>query len=63
MNNLEHYRKKADMTQKDLSEKTGIPESAICRAEKGVSDLNGQRWKIVADALDCTLDELLGRSE
>lgn len=60
MNNLELFRKKAALTQSELSEKTAIPVSMICRAEKGVSDLKGQRWKVIAKVLGCSLDELLG---
>ena len=59
MNNLGHYRTKAGLTQEELSKMTAIPESAICRAEKGVSDLPGQRWKALAVALECSVDELL----
>lgn len=62
MNNLEFYRKKAGLTQEELSKKTGILTSGICRVEKGVSDFNGQRWKIIAEALGCSVDELLGKA-
>ena len=44
-------------TMKELADKTGISESAICRAEKGVTDFNGVRWKALAVALECTVDE------
>lgn len=60
MNNLEYMRRKAGLTQKELADKSGISESAICRAEKGVTDLPGTRWKALAKALGCSLDELLG---
>lgn len=60
MNNLEYMRRKAGLTMRELADKTGISESAICRAEKGVTDLPGTRWKALAKALGCSLDELLG---
>lgn len=60
MNNLKNLREKADLTLAELSEKTGIDESNINRAERGVTDFNGQRWKALAKALGCTVDELLG---
>ena len=63
MNNLEHYRLRAGMTQKELADKSGISESSICRAEKGVTDLPGTRWKALAKALGCSLDELLGLNQ
>ena len=59
VNNLENYRKKAGLTQAELSKMTGIPECAISRVEKSVSDMNGARWKAVAEALGCSIDELL----
>ena len=59
MNNLKHYRENAGLTLKELSEKTSIPAAALCRAETGVSDMVGQRWKIVAKVLGCSLDKLL----
>jgi len=62
MNNLKNLREKADLTLAELSEKTGIDESNINRAERGVTDFNGQRWKALAKALGCTVDELLGDS-
>lgn len=62
MNNLKNLREKADLTLAELSEKTGIDESNINRAERGVTDFNGQRWKVLAKALGCTVDELLGDS-
>ena len=61
MNNLQTLRIKAGLTQAELAEKTGIDQGAISRAEKGVSDFYGQRWKVIAEALYCTIDELLGR--
>lgn len=61
MNNLEFYRKGAGLTLAELSEKTGIPESTINRAERGIRDINGQSWAALANALGCTVDDLLGR--
>ena len=60
MNNLRYYREKAGLSQYDLAEKTGIEQSLISRAEKGVKDLPGQRWKVMAKVLECTVDDLLG---
>ena len=60
MNNLQTFRIKAGLTQAELAEKTGIDQGGISRVEKGVSDFFGQRWKVVAEALECTVDELLG---
>lgn len=58
-NNLKCFRLKAKLTIRELSKKTSIPESALCRAETGVSDMPGERWAIVAKKLDCSIDDLL----
>ena len=58
-NNLTYFRTKAGLTIKELSKKTTISESVICRAESGVADMPGNRWVIIAKALDCSLDDLL----
>ncbi|MEE0944917.1 MAG: helix-turn-helix transcriptional regulator [Clostridia bacterium] len=63
MNNLRYYREKAGLTLAELANRTGIVESSINRAEHGVTDLTGQRWKILAKALGCTIDELLGNGK
>ena len=62
-NNLEYYRRREGLTQAELSQRTGIPECSISRVEKGSTDFKGQLWKIIARALDCTIDELLGVRE
>ena len=62
MNNLQTYRIKAGLTQGELAQRSGIDQGAISRVEKGVSDFYGQRWKALAQALGCTVDDLLGAS-
>lgn len=61
MNKLEHYRLMRGMTQTELAEKSGVLQTEISRAEKGVKDLKGANWLSIAKALDCSVDELLGR--
>lgn len=63
MNKLRFYREKKDYSQIDLAKRTGIPQAKISRAENGVVELFGREWKVLADVLGCTVDELLGRSE
>lgn len=60
MTRLEFYRLKAGMTQVELSEKSGVPQPEISRAEKGVKDFKGKEWASLARALGCSVDELLG---
>ncbi len=59
MNNLECYRLKAGMTQTELAEKSGVLQTEISRAEKGVKDLKGANWASIARVLGCTVDELI----
>ena len=61
MNKLEHYRLMRGMTKTELAEKSGVVQTEISRAEKGVKDLKGANWVSIAKALDCSVDELLGR--
>ena len=62
MNRLEYYRLLKGMTQTELAEKSGVLQTEISRAEKGVKDLKGLNWASLARVLDCTVDELLGVS-
>lgn len=59
MNKLKNYRENAKLSQTELSERTGIDQAAISRAENGASDLKGQHWKLIANVFNCTVDELL----
>lgn len=61
MNHLEYYRRKAGLTQAELSEKIGADRSYIGKVENG-KDMPGEKWKRVADILGCTVDELLGKT-
>lgn len=63
MNRLEHYRLKKGMTQTELAEKSGVLQTEISRAEKGVKDLKGLNWASIARVLDCSVDELLGTAD
>ena len=59
MNRLEHYRIRAGLTQTELADMSGIPQSDISRAEKGAKELKGSSWVALAKALGCSLDDLL----
>ncbi len=49
-------RKKANMTQEDLSRKTGIKQSAIARFESGRQLPNTDTLFKILEALGCTLE-------
>ena len=57
--NLCKLRKQARLTQKQLSEKSGVSRSAIARAEAGQVKPNATNLTNLATALNCTVDELL----
>ncbi len=60
MNRLEYYRLRKGMTQVELAEKSGVLQTEISRAEKGVKDLKGLNWASISRVLDCSIEELLG---
>ena len=61
MNRLETYRKKKGLTQQELSKLSEIDQADISRTEKGIKDLPGRKWLAIAQVLDCTVEELLGK--
>ena len=60
---IKHFRKLKGLTQAQLSDITGIPEGTIKRWEQNTNDIqNASRLVLIADALDCSVDDLLGRT-
>ena len=49
-------RKKANMTQEELSRKTGIKQSAIARFESGKQSPNTDTLFKILEAVGCTLE-------
>jgi len=58
---LKNLRKQAGMLQKDLAEKTGIRIRTIQSWEREEAKMGLDSACKIADALDCSLDELAGR--
>ena len=52
-------RKRAGLTQKDLSEKTGICRSGICKLELGESTIDINTLMKIASALEVPIESLL----
>jgi predicted transcriptional regulator len=50
---LRAYRTREDLTQKQLSELTGIPQHHISEMENGKRSIGKERAKKLADALHC----------
>lgn len=55
---LRRIRRMADVTQKELSERTGIDSSLIARYEAGAVTPNLNSAYALAEALGVTLDDL-----
>lgn len=62
MNKLRFYRERQGLTQIELGFKVGLSGAQICHIENGVKDTNGSKWKLIAKALDCSIDDLLKES-
>jgi len=46
------------MTQMELGNKVGVTESMICQLESGARTLSVPLGKKIAEALNCSLDDL-----
>lgn len=62
MKSIKYKRQMLDMTQKDLSDKVGVSQAALCMYETGESTPSVKVLKKLAKALNCTVDELLENS-
>lgn len=63
MNRLREIRKAARLTQLDIAEKLNTTAVTISRYENGKREPSLSRAKELADALNCTVDELLKKEE
>lgn len=57
--NLKEVRKSKNVTQVELSEKTGLTQQVISTYERGEFTPQLSNAKIIADALGVSLDELV----
>ena len=62
MSKLIKYREQLNLTQKELSEKSGISVRTIQRIESG-TEPKGHTLKALLDTLDVTKEELLGQKQ
>jgi transcriptional regulator with XRE-family HTH domain len=60
---MKSRRKEVGLSQKGLAKKVGIPYQRIQEYERGKSEPKGSRLGLIAEALDCTSDYLLGLSD
>ena len=58
-NKIREYREKADMTQSELSEKSGVSRVTISQLESGVERNTSSRTLLkIAKALNTTIDKI-----
>ena len=57
---LKKIRKQKGMTQKELAEKSGLPQSQICRYEKDILSPTLNTFEWICAALGVSATELLG---
>ena len=58
---LESMRKRRNLNQRELSERSGVPQPMISEIERGIVQI-GTMWKL-ARALKCTVDDLIETDE
>jgi DNA-binding XRE family transcriptional regulator len=59
MRNLVKFREKQGLTRAELADKVGITRQSICNYEIGLQDPNVMVGRIIASALNITIDELV----
>ena len=62
MSNLKRIREDKKITQKELSERSGVNIQMIAKYEQGVKDINkaqGNTLRALANALECDIENLL----
>ena len=62
MNMIRDYRLRKGLTMKELGELVGLTESAISLYEKGKRNITFERLLQLSEALDCSVNDLLGYS-
>ncbi len=61
--NIKRIRKERNLTQKELGEKLGISQAAIGQFESNHSNLKSDTIKKIAEALECTEQEIFGYND
>lgn len=57
---IKELRKQKKLSQKDLSEKSGISERMISDYENGIADISLNKLQNIARVLNCAVSELIG---
>ncbi len=60
MTKLAEIRKQKGLTQEELAQKLGVKDITISRYERGERQLTIEKAQAIANALGCTISELIG---
>jgi DNA-binding XRE family transcriptional regulator len=60
MNNIKHYRTKADLTQIELSEMLNIAQPTLAQYERGSKFPSSPVWIAMAELFGATVGQLMG---
>lgn len=59
---LRAIRKERNITQMELSKKSGVAQATISGIERGIQSANSDTISLLAKAMQCTVAELMGES-
>lgn len=60
---IKEIRKEKGLSQTDLASSVGVNQTAVSQWERGVTMPALDKAALLAETLDCTIDELYGRKE
>jgi transcriptional regulator with XRE-family HTH domain len=63
MSNIRTARKRLELSQEQLAERIGVTQSAVSYYERSETDIGSSIVKLLADALECSADYLLGLTD
>ncbi|NLW89190.1 MAG: helix-turn-helix transcriptional regulator [Clostridiaceae bacterium] len=59
MNSFEYFRRKANLTQKEVAEALGLDQTTVSRWERGRKLPRAERLPAIAILYRCSVDDLL----
>lgn len=62
MHKIKELREAKGLTQKELGERIGVAQSAVAQWELGTKVPSLPNFVRISDALDATLDQVMGRT-
>lgn len=63
MKQIKKYRERKHLTQQQFADRIQENRATIAKWETGYAFPRAEKLPLIADALDCTIDELYGRGE